>query len=121
MRTVQVVNRTRGQVLADRAEVASSIWTRFWGLMGRPELPAGGGMVFQPGGAIHTCFMRIPIDVLHIDRQDRVTHVLRALPPWRFGPLFVGGHRTVELPAGGAAGTQPGDQISVEDRSANQN
>jgi uncharacterized protein len=111
MRTVQVVNRTRGEVLADRAELANSVWSRFWGLMGRPDLPEGGGMVFEPGGAIHTCFMRMPIDVLHVDRHDRVTHVLRGIRPWRFGPLFVGGRRTVELPAGRAATTQPGDEV----------
>jgi uncharacterized membrane protein (UPF0127 family) len=113
MRTVQVVNRTRGEVLAERAELANNIWTRFWGLMGRRGLPAGGGMVFEPGGAIHTCFMRMPIDVLHLDRQDRVTHVLRRIRPWRFGPFFVGGRRTVELPAGRAASTQPGDEVVV--------
>jgi uncharacterized protein len=82
--------------------------------MGRRGLPPGGGMVLEPGGAIHTCFMRIPIDVLHIDRGDRVTHVLRGVRPWRFGPLFVGGRRTVELPAGRAATTQPGDEIVIE-------
>jgi uncharacterized membrane protein (UPF0127 family) len=114
MRLVRVINRSRGQVLAERAELASSHWSRFWGLMGRRELPAGSGMVFEPGGAIHTCFMRLSIDVLHIGRDDRVTHVLRGIRPWRFGPLFVGGWRTVELPAGTAVESQPGDEIGVE-------
>jgi uncharacterized membrane protein (UPF0127 family) len=114
MRTVQVVNRTRDEVLADRAELANSAWSRFWGLMGRRELAPGGGMVFEPGGAIHTCFMRMRIDVLHIDNHDRVTHVLRGLRPWRFGPLFVGRRRTVELPAGRAATTQPGDEVVIQ-------
>ena len=114
MSVVRVVNRTRGVVLAERAEVARSRWARFWGLMGRTELPSGYALVFEPGGAIHTCFMRIPIDVLHIDGRDRVTHVLRGIRPWRFGPLFVGGCRTVELPAGVVGATQPGDEIGVE-------
>jgi uncharacterized membrane protein (UPF0127 family) len=56
----------------------------------------------------------MPIDVLHLDRQDRVTHVLRSIQPWRFGPFLVGGRRTVELPAGKAASTQPGDEVVVE-------
>ena len=58
--------------------------------MGRTELPAGSGLVLRPGGGIHTWFMRIPLDVVHVDKQDRVTHVLRGIKPWRFGPLFVG-------------------------------
>lgn len=115
MRTVRVVNRTRGEVLADRAELATSHWARFWGLMGRRDLPAGGGMVLQPGGGIHTWFMRIPIDVLHVDKGGVVTHVLHGIKPWRFGPLLVGNKQAIELPVGGAASTQRGDEIEIED------
>jgi uncharacterized protein len=111
---VRVVNRTRGQVLATRAELATSPWARFRGLMGRTGLPSGGGLVLQPGGSVHTCFMRLPIDVVHVDRQGRVTHVLRHLRPWRFGPLRVGSGQAVELAAGAAAATQPGDEIALE-------
>jgi uncharacterized membrane protein (UPF0127 family) len=115
MRLVRVINRTRSEVLAERAQLANSSWTRFWGLMGRRELAAGSGLVLQPGGGIHMWFMRIPLDVLHVDKRDRVTHVLRGIKPWRFGPLFVGGKRAIELPVGAAANTQVGDEIDVED------
>src|SRR6202158_358959 len=111
MRMVRVVNRSRGEVLAERAELANSFWTRFWGLMGRSELPPGTGLVLQPGGGIHMWFMRIPLDVVHVDKQDRVTHVLRGIKPWRFGPLFVGGKWAIELPVDAASSTQVGDEI----------
>jgi uncharacterized membrane protein (UPF0127 family) len=112
---VRVVNRTRDEVLADRAELATSHWARFRGLMGRRALPPGGGLVLQPGGGIHMWFMRMPLDVIHVNKQDRVTHVLRGIKPWRFGPLFVGGKRAFELPVGVAAGTQVGDEVVIED------
>jgi uncharacterized membrane protein (UPF0127 family) len=114
MQLVRVVNRTRGEVLAERAELANSFWARFCGLMGRRELPPGSGLVLQPGGGIHMWFMRIPLDVVHVDRRDRVTHVLRSIKPWRFGPLFVGGKRAIELPVGAADRTQVGDEIVIE-------
>jgi hypothetical protein len=114
MREVRVVNRTRGSVLAERAELADNIWTRFMGLMGRGELPPGAGLVLKPGGGIHMWFMRIPLDVVHVDKRDRVTHVLRGIRPWRFGPLFVGNKFAIELPSGAADATQVGDQIDVE-------
>jgi uncharacterized membrane protein (UPF0127 family) len=113
MRRVLVVNRTRGTVLADKAELANSHWTRLWGLMGRRELPDGGGLVLQPGGAIHMFFMRIPLDVVHTNRDLQVTHVLRGIRPWRLGPLFVGRGPTIELPVGAAVTSQPGDQIEI--------
>jgi uncharacterized membrane protein (UPF0127 family) len=115
MRTVRVVNRTRSTTLAERAELANNVWTRFWGLMGRVHLAAGGGLVLKPGGGIHMWFMRIPLDVIHVDKRDRVTHVLRGIKPWRLGPLFVGGKLAIELPVGGAGGTQVGDEIAIEE------
>jgi uncharacterized protein len=59
-------------------------------------------------------FMHIPLDVVHIDNHNRVTHVLRGIKPWRFGPLFVGDKRTIELPIGTAATTHVDDEIDVE-------
>ena len=52
MRVVRVVNRTRDEVLADRAELATSYWSRFWGLMGRRELPVGAAATTQVGDEI---------------------------------------------------------------------
>ena len=115
MRTVRVINRTRDVVLADRAELADNLWTRFMGLMGRTELPPGGGLVLKPGGGIHMWFMRMPLDVVHVDKRDLVTHVLRGIRPWRFGPLFVGGKLAIELPVGAADGTRVGDEIEIQD------
>jgi uncharacterized protein len=114
MRHVRVVNRSRGVVLAERAELADNIWTRFMGLMGRTQLGPGGGLVLKPGGGIHMFFMRIPLDVIHVDKSDRVTHVLRGIKPWRLGPLFVGGKLAIELAVGTADATQVGDQIVIE-------
>jgi uncharacterized membrane protein (UPF0127 family) len=114
MKLVRVINRTSGEVIAERAELAASPWARFVGLMGRRALPPGGGLVLQPGGGIHMMFMRIPLDVVHVDRRDRVTHVLRGIKPWRFGPLFVGGKRAIELPVGAAKNVSVGDQIDIE-------
>ena len=110
---VRVFNETRGEVLADQADLADSFASRFWGLMGRSALPHGSGLVLRPGGGIHTFGMRFPIDVLHLDAQTRVTHVVRGIVPWRLGPVFVGGAEAVELPSGAAAGTQVGDVITI--------
>jgi uncharacterized membrane protein (UPF0127 family) len=67
-----IENLTRGTVIADRAEVARSLLARGRDLMGRPDLPAGYGLILVPESSIHMFFMRIPIDVLFVDRQHRV-------------------------------------------------
>ena len=116
MKRARVVNCSRGTVLAEQAHIADSFWSRFIGLMGQPPLPAGGGLVLQPGGAVHNFFVRQSLDVLHLAEGGRVTHVVEGLRPWRIGPLRVGGAVTIELPPGTArdSGTQPGDVIELQ-------
>jgi uncharacterized membrane protein (UPF0127 family) len=112
---VRVENVTRGAVLAHNAQVADNIVTRFLGLQGRARLDEGHGMVIRPCSGIHTMFMRFPIDVLYVNKEDRVVHVEAAIPPWRVGRVMRVSHYVVELPAGTAArtGTQVGDQIAL--------
>lgn len=114
-----VENVTRGVVVAGDAEIADSLWSRFRGLMMRSpaSFGPGAGLLIDPCSSIHMFFMRFPIDVLYVDRSDRVVRAQRGIKPWRVGPLRTKGARyVVELPAGtiDKTGTQVGDHISTE-------
>ncbi|MBQ6341475.1 MAG: DUF192 domain-containing protein [Kiritimatiellae bacterium] len=77
------------------AEVARSFGERLRGLIGRRDLPPGRGLLILRCNAIHTFFMRFPIDAVFYDRQDRVVRTVRNIRPWR---LFVwGGFRAVKV------------------------
>ena len=77
------------------AEVARGLWERLRGLIGRRDLPPGRGLLILRCNAIHTFFMRFPIDAVFYDRQDRVVRTVRNIRPWR---LFVwGGFRAVKV------------------------
>ena len=54
------------------------------GLMGRAHLPEGGALIFPGEKAVHTHFMRFPIDVVFYDRDMVVVDVIDSLRPWRF-------------------------------------
>jgi uncharacterized membrane protein (UPF0127 family) len=79
-------------------------------------MPAGHGLLLSPAGSIHTFFMRMPIDVLYLDRDGTVLRADRAVPPWRLGPIVRRARTVLELPAGTIArtGTQPGDSVVVD-------
>lgn len=113
---MQAINRGRGTVLASQVEVADSFWRRLLGLMFRPALPPGRGLLLQPCRQVHTCWMRFPIDVVFLDRQGRVVAVHREMPPGRIGAVVPGAWAALELPAGtaAAAGTVPGDHLILE-------
>ena len=114
-------NLTRGTVLAERVEVARSFWARFMGLMGRPSLPADGGL-FLAGNGIHMFFMRFPIDAVFVSSEDsegrrRVVAVHESLRPWTgMVPLVRGAAAVVELPVGvvASSGTKVGDTLALE-------
>jgi hypothetical protein len=115
--TIRIVNQTRNQIVADNAELARTFVTRGLGLMGRTALPDGYALIIFPEWSIHTFFMRIPIDVLFVDRHDCVVGLREVMPPNR---PFAGvapwrGHYVVELPAGviRTTGTTVGDQLDV--------
>ena len=92
----------RVRILGVEAEVARTFAERTRGLIGRDSLAPGRGLLIERCNAIHTFFMRFPIDATFLDRQGRVVKVVRNIRPWRF---FVwGGWRAVrvlETAAGG--------------------
>lgn len=63
---------------------ALSFWQRLGGLLVRPRLGAGEGLLLNPCNSVHTCFMRYAIDVVYLDREGCVLKVVPALRPWRF-------------------------------------
>jgi uncharacterized membrane protein (UPF0127 family) len=115
-------NETRGTLLAARLEVASSLWARFRGLMGRRDLAAGEGLWLTSGNGIHMMFMRFPIDAVFLgkprgDGARPVVGVRRALRPWiGIVPLVRGADGVLELAVGtiDATATQPGDAVRIE-------
>src|SRR5215216_544226 len=110
---LRVVNRTRGAVLAECADVAASSWRRMRGLLGRTALTPGQGLLIVPCQGVHTLGMGYPIDVVHLDRDGVVRKVLQAVRPWRLGPLVWRSKLVLELPAGAAAETIAGDQLAL--------
>jgi uncharacterized membrane protein (UPF0127 family) len=112
---IRIFNQTRDRVLAEQGELARSFMARGRGLMGRVALPNGYALIIYPEWSIHTFFMRVPIDVLFVDRADRVVGLREAMPPSRpfAGVSPLRGRYVIEMPAGviAATATAVGDQL----------
>ena len=111
-------NETKGTVVAAEVGLARSFWSRFRGLMLRSRLDDGAGLLIEPGGSIHTAFMRFPIDAVFLSKEGEVVKVAPAIKPWR--AAVSSGHSVLELPAGGAAraAIEPGDRLILDDEAA---
>lgn len=116
MKRTRVTNLATGTVIAEQAQVATGLWSRFWGLMGRRELARGSGILIAPCSSIHMFFMRFPIDVVFLDRDDVVVKIVHSIRPWRLA-MGGGGKKALELPAGTAIAVHvtEGDQLAFED------
>jgi hypothetical protein len=109
---LRVSNLTRGTVLATCLEVADSGPKRSKGLLGRKGLAAGEGLWIIPCESVHTFFMHFPIDLVYLDRKNRIKKLRSAVGPWRLSACL-SAHSILELPAGTIHETQtePGDTL----------
>ena len=115
MRQVKLVNLTRNTVLADRAAVAETPFSRRRGLMGTESLPDGQGLVIIPCRHVHTLGMKYAIDIVFVDASWTVRRVVHNLKPGRLSPLILKGRAVLELPAGKMeeTGTERGDMLDA--------
>ena len=102
---LKVTNVTRGTVLATGMEVATTSARRSKGLLGRAGLAPGGGLWIIPCESVHTFFMRFPIDLVYLDRKNRIRKVRSEVGPWRVSACL-SAHSVLELAAGVIRSTQ---------------
>ncbi len=110
----RVINQRTGAVIATKVKPATGVWGSFKGLMLQPSLAEGAGLLFRPARGVHTHFMRFPIDLIFLDREDRVTRVREGMAPWRWD--FSHAAALVELNAGVARAhdLRVGDRLRFE-------
>ncbi len=106
-----LINRASGQVLSENARIASGGWASFIGLMGRIVTP-GEALGLPHCAAVHTFFVRQPLDIVFCDREGRVLRVVAARKPFQVGPSVRGAAMAWEARAGTLAPwVAPGDLL----------
>ena len=112
---IAIRNLTRGTVLADAAEVADTSAKRRVGLLKHDRLGPGEGLWIVPCESVHSFFMRFDIDLVYLDRKQRVKKVRHRMVPWRVSACLTA-HSILELPAGvvASSGTVRGDQLQID-------
>jgi len=113
---MKIINLSNNIVLADRARAADTFWRRLVGLLNRNSLEKGEALILKPCSSIHTLFMRFSIDVLFLDKNNKVIGLLSVFRPFRFSPVYFGASLAIELPAGTFQHTQTklGNSIKIE-------
>lgn len=111
---LRITHERTGTVLAERARLAATFWTRFRGLLGTSSLAPGEGLVLDPCSAVHTIGMKYAIDVVFTTGEGVVVEVCPRLAPGGRSPIVRGARLAVELPEGHAADVRTGDTLRFD-------
>ena len=87
-------------VAIPRVWMATGLFARMRGLLGREGLPAGEGLLLSPCHSVHTWFMRFSIDVVFLDGEWTVLRVCRGVRPFRMAGGGWRARRTLEVQSG---------------------
>lgn len=120
----QIRNLTKKKVLVSDAELAGSVWKKTKGLMFRPSLANGAGLLMPFGRVrrheIWMLFMRFPIDIIFIGSDKRIVDIAHSVRPigrspstWRIYVPRKACRYVLETKAGLAkrTGTKTGDKL----------
>jgi uncharacterized protein len=114
-RTYCVYNATRECFLSLNVKAADTVWSRLRGFIGRFRLRSDEGIWVVPSRGVHTLGLFFPLDLIYLDENHRVIHLVEYFPSFRIGPLKTQAESVLELPTHTIypSHTQVGDQLVI--------
>ncbi|MCK4859134.1 MAG: DUF192 domain-containing protein [Candidatus Omnitrophica bacterium] len=79
----RVINQSNNALLFSKAQKKIRFFSKLCGLMFRKEISEENALIFYNASAIHTFFMRFPIDVVFLNKNMRVLRICQGLKPSR--------------------------------------
>ena len=106
-------NKRKLTSLAVNCQTADSFLSRFKGLMGRETITEGSGLIITPCNSIHMFFMKFALDIVFLDKNNRVVHIAENIKPWRLSKIVRSATTAIELPINSvkASRTEIGDTL----------
>ena len=113
MRVGAVYAENAGRCLVPKVWRAATSWEKMRGLLGRPRLNDGEGLLIDACSMVHTFGMRYPLDLAFLDPWGHVCKLVAGLAPARCAGSLAA-EATLEL----APGALDRLQLKVGDRLA---
>lgn len=86
--------------LGEDVIVAKTFFKRLKGLMFINEMNGFDGLMIERCNSIHNFFVRFPIDVIFLDKNNNIVKILRNFRPWKISWIYFKACKTLELPVG---------------------
>lgn len=117
--TMVIINKTKDSaIVSTTAVLANSFRTRLCGLLGRRGLAEDAGLLLRPSSGVHTFGMKFAIDIVCLDKNDRVIEVWPEVEPWKVRGMNLRVRSVLELASGRIlrCGIAVGDQLVISRR-----
>lgn len=113
--TFCVFNRARESFLSLSVTRADTQFARLKGLLGRVKLRSDEGLWTVPSQGIHTICMLFPIDLIYLDSENRVVHLIEDLGTFRITRIRRDSHSVLQLRTRTiySSNTQVGDELLI--------
>jgi uncharacterized protein len=110
-----VYNQTRESFLSLGVTAADTTLARLRGLIGRFSLKSDEGLWVVPSSGVHTLGVFVPLDLIYLDENHKVIHLVEHFPTFRIAPLRVQSESVLEMGAHTiySSQTQVGDQLLI--------
>jgi len=79
----QLIQTETNKIIAEDLMVATGLFSRAIGLLGRKSINTNFGIMFPKCRSIHTHFMMFPIDIIFVDDKTCITELFENLKPWK--------------------------------------
>ena len=111
-----IKNLTKNTVLAREVTFALTFSQRLMGLLGAKKMPKNSALVIKPCCSVHTFFMNFTIDVIFLDKHNKILKTFSSIKPFRATPIYFNSILVIELPAGTieSTATFQGDNLAIE-------
>lgn len=104
------------KMIAGEILKADHFFSRFKGLMFKKNMDEQQGLWIEPCNQVHTFNMRFAIDVIFIDKNNKILYIEYSMKPRKVSKVVRHAHSVVELCAGRAeeCGIETGDTLSFD-------
>ncbi len=113
---MKIYNKSQDNLISNQATLADTFFSRMIGLLKHTSLPRNEALIITHCNSIHMFFMKFPIDVIFVDKKDKVVGLVERIKPNRLSSTYWKASYAIELAEGVIAEkkVQIGDQLILD-------
>lgn len=111
---MNIYKTSNNEIIAEDVKLANNFISRSIGLISRKKIYDKEALVIKPCCSIHTFFMKFSIDVLFVDKNDKIIAIHRDIRPNKILPVYFKSEYVIEMKSQGTKDLSVGETITIK-------